>query len=82
MLFLPLMVSLVLRAPPVSVSEVPCQTVAECWMDPDAKPIKRPKQHRGKPVPRGDCGRSLQWLRNRLACQQGVCTVTHVGDRC
>ncbi|MBS1151739.1 MAG: hypothetical protein H6Q89_3437 [Myxococcaceae bacterium] len=83
MLLLPLIASLLLAtAPRVTVSAVACQSVADCWLDEEAKPIKRPKQHRGKPLPAGDCGKKLKWLRNRLACEQSVCTVTFVGDRC
>ena len=72
-----LLVALVLSADPV-----PCQTVADCWLDADSRPIARPKKLRGKPIPKGDCGRKLQWLRHKLACEQNVCTVTNVGDGC
>jgi len=83
MLLLPLLVSVVLSTPPrTTVSDVACKTVEDCWLDADAKPIKRPKKFRGKPVPRGDCGEKLMWLRHRLACEQSVCTVTAIGDRC
>ena len=81
---LPLLVVLVLSTDPrVKVSQVACQSVAECWLDADSKPIARPKKLRGKPVPRGDCsGKKLQWLRNRLACEENLCTVTFIGDKC
>lgn len=83
MLLLPLLVSVVLSSEPTTtVSEVACQSVSDCWLDEDSKPIARPKKFRGKPVPRGDCGKKLQWLRNKLACEENVCTVTHIGDKC
>jgi hypothetical protein len=81
MLFIPLVASIVLSASP-TVSDVPCQTVADCWLDAASKPIARPKKFRGKPVPRGDCGRKLQWLRTRLACEQNLCTALDIGDKC
>lgn len=65
-----------------SVSEIACQTEAQCWMDADAKPIARPKKMKGKAFPRGDCGGRLLWLRNKVECQENVCVVRHVGDRC
>lgn len=82
-MLLPLLVALVLSSDPRRiVSEFPCETVADCWLDTDSKPIARPKKLRGKPLPRGDCSRKLQWLRNRLACEENVCTVTNIGDKC
>ena len=81
-MLLALLCVLLTTPPRTTVSEVACQTVAECWMDEDAKPIARPKKLRGKPVPRGDCGKKLLWLRNRLTCEENLCTVTHIGDRC
>ncbi len=81
MLLLPLLVSVVLSASPI-ISDVPCQSVADCWLDAASKPIARPKKLRGKPVPRGDCGKNLQWLRTRLTCEQRVCTALVIGDRC
>ena len=65
-----------------SVSEVPCETVAECWLDDEGQPIARPKKLRGKPVPKGDCGKKKLWLRNRLSCEESLCTVAHIGDKC
>jgi hypothetical protein len=44
--------------------------------------IKRPKKYRGKEFPRGDCGANHHWLANRLSCENNVCTVMHIGDRC
>lgn len=82
MLLLPILVSLVLAQPKTTVSDVSCQTVADCWIDADAKPIERPKKYRGKAIPRGDCSKKLLWLRNKLTCEQNLCTVTHIGDKC
>jgi hypothetical protein len=65
-----------------TVSEVPCKTIADCWLDAEGKPIARPKAKRGRSIPRGDCGKNLLWLRNRLSCENQVCTAQHVGDRC
>ena len=81
MILLPLLASVVLSGSPI-VSDVPCETVADCWLDADSKPIARPKKFRGKPVPHGDCGRKIQWLRNKLSCEQNLCTVLNIGDRC
>ena len=82
-MLLPLLVSVVLSTPPgPTVSDVACQSVADCWLDADSRPIKRPKKFRGKAIPQGDCGSRLQWLRNKLECSQKLCTVTYVGDRC
>lgn len=66
----------------ITVSEVPCKTVADCWLDEEGAPIKRPKAKRGRSVPRGDCGRNLLWLRNKLSCENQVCTAQHIGDKC
>ena len=63
-------------------SEVPCKSVADCWLEEGGKPVKRPKKLKGRKVPRGDCGSHLLWLRNRLSCEQGVCTATFQGDKC
>jgi hypothetical protein len=70
--------------PRVSASTVACTTVAECWLDADGKPIARPKKFKGKPLPTGDCGKRLVWLRNQLTCDetQKVCVAEHVGDKC
>jgi hypothetical protein len=65
-----------------TVSDVPCKSIAQCWLDEDGKPIARPKKLAGKPLPRGDCGKHLEWLRNRLECDQNRCTATFVGDKC
>lgn len=61
---------------------VACRTVADCWLSPSGDPVKRPKRHRGKPLPRGDCGKNLRWLRNLLTCEESVCTVKRIGDKC
>lgn len=83
MLLLPALLSFVVTAEPRKVvSEVACETVAQCWMDENGKPIARPKKLEGKSLPRGDCGRKLLWLRNRLTCDQRLCTVTYIGDKC
>lgn len=65
-----------------TVSDVPCKSVKDCWLDPDGKPEARPKAFRNKPIPRGDCGSHLLWLRNELSCEQDRCTATFVGDAC
>ncbi|MFO0575739.1 MAG: hypothetical protein U1A78_17215 [Polyangia bacterium] len=66
----------------VTVSTVPCKTVSDCWLDEDGKPIARPHAKRGRKLPRGDCGRNLLWLRNRLSCEDNVCVARHIGDAC
>lgn len=76
-----LLVLWLLAAEPV-VSTVPCETVAQCWLDTDAKPIARPRGKKGKKIPRGDCGKNLMWLRNKLSCENNVCIVQFVGDMC
>ena len=70
-----------LAAEPV-VSTIPCKTVAECWLDEDGKPIARPKSKKGRPIPKGDCGKNLFWLRNKLTCEDGVCVGQLIGDKC
>lgn len=74
-----------LAAPPadrVTVSVVPCQTVADCWLAADGQPIKRPREKRGRALPRGDCGKKKVWLRNRLSCENQVCVAELIGDKC
>jgi hypothetical protein len=66
----------------VTVSEVPCKTADDCWLDPAGRPIPRPKAKRGRQPPRGDCGNNLMWLRTRLRCENQVCVAVNVGDRC
>ncbi len=66
----------------VTVSDVPCKTVADCWLDKDGKPIARPKRMKGKKVPKGDCGKNLLWLRNVLTCEKDVCVAKFVSDMC
>lgn len=68
--------------PHTTVSTVPCQSVAECWLDANGKPIARPKKQRGRPLPKGDCGKNLLWLRNVLTCEQNVCVARFVSDGC
>jgi hypothetical protein len=63
-------------------SAPPCKSIADCWLDDGGKAIARPKKFRGKRVPRGDCGMHLLWLQNHLACDEGRCVATHIGDRC
>ncbi len=83
MILLPLLMSVVLSADPkTTISDVPCQTVADCWLDADAKPIKRAKKLKGKAIPHGDCGSKLLWLRNKLSCEENVCVVKLIGDKC
>jgi hypothetical protein len=79
---LPLLASLLLSAAPLTPNEVPCQSIEDCWLNELGKPIKRPKRFRGKPLPPGDCGEKLNWLRNKLACEKNVCTALYVGDLC
>ena len=82
MLLLGLLMTVLSAEPNVTVSDVACQSVGDCWLDADSKPIARPKKLRGKPIPGGDCGARLQWLRNKLACEKSVCVVRNIGDRC
>jgi hypothetical protein len=65
-----------------TVSTVPCHSVADCWLDESGKPIARPNRFKGKRVPKGDCGRNLLWLRNRLTCEGNVCVAENIGDAC
>jgi hypothetical protein len=76
-----LLVLWLLAAEPVR-SDVQCRTVAECWLAEDGKPIARPRSKRGRPLPRGDCGKNLLWLRHQLSCEAGVCVSQLIGDRC
>jgi hypothetical protein len=75
---------LLTQAPAVVESTVPCQTVADCWLDPRGVPIARPKKFKGQKLPRGDCERKLVWLRYQLSCspQKQVCEAVFRGDRC
>ena len=66
----------------VTVSTVPCGTVAECWLDDAGRPIARPKANKRRKLPVGDCGRNLLWLHNRLSCDNNVCTAEFIGDKC
>lgn len=59
-----------------------CKTVADCWLDERGKAVARPKSKQGRPIPRGDCGKNILWLRHRLACEQSVCVAVFVGDEC
>ncbi len=76
------LLALFLSASPDGGAGVPCDSVAQCWLDEGGKAIARPKKLRGRPLPKGDCGPNLLWLRNRLTCEDRVCTAVHVGDRC
>jgi hypothetical protein len=60
----------------------PCKSVGDCWLDEEGHAISRPKKLRGRPIPRGDCGSKLLWLRHRLACIDERCVAVNVGDRC
>lgn len=66
----------------VRVSDVPCKSVADCWLDANGKPIARPKAKRGRSFPRPDCGKNIVWLRNKLRCEDQVCVSEFIGDRC
>jgi hypothetical protein len=68
--------------PDPGAAGVPCRSVGDCWLDASGNAIKRPKRYRGKPLPRGDCGARINWLRNWLSCTDGRCSVQHVGDKC
>ena len=35
-----------------------------------------------QPLPKGDCGKNLNWLRRCVTCEQRFCTVQYVGDKC
>ena len=76
-----LLVLWLLAADPVK-SDVPCETVAQCWLDDDGKAIARPKSKKGRPLPKGNCGKNLFWLRHRLTCEEGVCVSQFIGDKC
>jgi hypothetical protein len=70
-------------ATPAPAAEgAPCETVADCWLDPTGRPIKRPARFRRRPIPRGDCEKNILWLRHRLTCDQQRCTATFIGDTC
>ena len=68
------------EAPPPA--PVPCRSIDDCWMNASGEAIKRPGRLKGKPLPRGNCGNHIVWLRNELACEQNVCVVRHHGDKC
>ena len=70
-----------LSAEPV-VSTVQCTSVDECWLDAEGKAVARPKSKKGRPLPRGDCGKNLLWLRHKLTCEEGVCVSQNIGDKC
>jgi hypothetical protein len=59
-----------------------CKTVNDCWLDAQGHAIERPKKHRGKKLPKPDCGNNILWLRNELTCEQNVCVAVFRGDRC
>ncbi|MBL8914094.1 MAG: hypothetical protein JNM17_25545 [Archangium sp.] len=74
-----------LRPPKTTTADggvVSCQTVNECWLAPDGSPMPRPARFKKKPLPKGDCGKNLLWLRNRLTCEENVCKSTYMGDAC
>jgi hypothetical protein len=66
----------------VNVSTVSCKSVADCWLARDGTPIARPKAKRGRPLPQGDCGKNLLWLRHLLSCEKNLCVSRKVGDLC
>jgi hypothetical protein len=66
----------------VTVSAVPCTSVADCWLDANGKPVARPRRFRGRRIPRGNCGSNLLWLRYRLMCEKDLCAAENVGDKC
>jgi hypothetical protein len=70
------------EAKPSPPAAVACETVADCWLDDSGAAIKRPKRHRGKPIPRGDCGARILWLRHKLTCEEKRCVAVHIGDKC
>jgi hypothetical protein len=37
---------------------------------------------RGRPIPKGNCGENLLWLRNVLECKDSVCSAKFIGDMC
>ena len=61
---------------------VQCKTVDDCWLNESGEAIKRPKRHRGKAIPRGNCGNRLHWLRHLLSCEENVCKAKLIGDKC
>ncbi len=64
------------------VSEIPCNTVAQCWLDDAGHAIRRPKKYAGRSLPRADCQGNLLWARYRLLCVQHRCESLFVGDMC
>ena len=74
--------ALFLSSGPDGGAPLPCETVADCWLDENGNAMARPKSKRGHPIPGGDCGKNKVWLRNRLSCEAHVCTAEHVGDKC
>lgn len=70
------------KVTPVDAGVVSCQTVSDCWLGPDGSAIKRPARFKKKQLPKGDCGKNLLWLRNRLTCEENVCKATFMGDAC
>lgn len=78
---LALLIALVTSTP--DAGTVSCKSVNDCWLDGEGHAIARPKKLKGRPLPRGDCGKNILWLRNLLECtDEGLCKATHVGDRC
>ena len=78
---LALLIALVTSTPDAGL--VSCKSVGNCWLDAEGHAIARPKKLAGRPLPRGDCGKNLRSLRNKLECSDaGVCVATFVGDRC
>jgi len=61
---------------------VPCDTVAQCWLDPAGKAIKRPVKYAGRRIPQGDCSGKLVWARHRLLCLEHRCESIPIADMC
>lgn len=74
--------SLSAPAAPSAAPLVPCKTVADCWLDADGHAIPRPKRYRGRPLPRGDCGKNELWLSNKLSCEDAVCVARYISNKC
>lgn len=60
----------------------PCKTVDDCWLDGSGAAIRRPARFKGKPLPQGNCGSRILWLRTELRCDEGICVARHRGDKC
>lgn len=63
-------------------SDVPCDTVAQCWLDPAGNAIKRPSKYVGRSLPHGDCSAKLVWARHKLLCEEHRCVSIEIADMC